>query len=229
MPARTFSQKVLNFYDNLQLPETEGFGVEVINPHSESITKHCVNTFYETFYNDTKKRTFIFGINPGRFGSGVTGVPFTDPVALETYCGIKNDLQKRKELSSEFVYTCIGAFGGPKTFFKNFYLTAISPVGFTKNDVNYNYYDDRDFYKHLRSFLIRTIKDQVDFGASRDDVIVFGSGKNLKIFEEINTELRLFKNIYPLEHPRYIMQYKRKEKDLYIKKYLKTFSQTSPR
>ncbi len=228
MGSGTFGQKVLNFYNTLELPETRRFGVEIINPLTDPTVQQHVVSFYTKFYSDTQQRTFIFGINPGRFGFGVTGIPFTDSVALETHSGIKNDLPRRRELSAEFVYECIEAFGGPTAFFGNFYLTAISPIGFTKNGLNYNYYDDTSFYTYLRPFLMQTIKDQVDFGAARENVIVFGSGKNLRIFQELNDELQLFQTILPLEHPRYIMQYKRKERDVYVKKYTQTFSSALP-
>jgi hypothetical protein len=224
MQIWTFGQKVLEFYRHLEPPKVEEFGVDIINPHAHTSTQPYTSTFYKAFYNDISKRVFIFGINPGRFGSGVTGIPFTDPVALLTHCGISNDLEKRKELSSEFVYESINAFGGPQNFFGHFYLTAVSPIGFTKNGINYNYYDDREFYEAVRPFLIKSIQDQLQLGALRDNVIVFGMGKNLRIFEDLNREHGFFAKIHPLEHPRYVMQYKRKEMSRYIKKYVDTFS-----
>ena len=41
--------------------------------------------------------------------------------------------------------------------------------------------------------------------------------RNLK---ELNKEHNFFKEIYPLEHPRYIMQYKTKQKEEYVKKFV---------
>ncbi len=41
-------------------------------------------------------RYLILGINPGRFGGGITGIPFTDPIRLQNICGIENDFQKNK-------------------------------------------------------------------------------------------------------------------------------------
>jgi len=221
--SQTFGRQVIDFYNNIKAPNVKKFGVEIINPHQSNQTRACVDSFYQKYYNDNSERIFVFGINPGRFGSGVTGVPFTDPIALEDYCDIENNLQKRKELSSDFVYQCINAFGGSQEFFKSFYLTAVSPIGFSRKSKNYNYYDDKDFLQHIRQFLITTIKNQIDFGANRNSVVILGSGKNLKNFESINEELNFFQTVHVLEHPRYIMQYKRKNIDEYITKYIRVF------
>lgn len=219
----TFGEKVLDFYKSLPIPNIARFNLNVINPHANKEVWDYINNFYAKFYNDNRKRIFIFGINPGRFGSGITGIPFTDPIVLEKQCEIGNTLTKRKELSSSFLYGCIDAFGGTKKFFEKFYLTAISPIGFTKQGKNYNYYDDNKFFNSLRPFLIDTTEQQISFGANKDAVIILGTGKNLKAFESINNEKSFFKKIYALEHPRYIMQYKKNKIDQYIEKYISTF------
>jgi len=56
-----------------------------------------VEQFFLQFFNDKYPRSFIFGINSGRFGAGITGISFTDPGNLEEKCGIKNDLDKKHE------------------------------------------------------------------------------------------------------------------------------------
>ena len=73
-----------------------------MNPYRDPRVRSYVTSFFRSFYSDTEPRTFVFGINPGRFGGGRTGVMFTDPVALEISCGIANDLEKRRESHSEF-------------------------------------------------------------------------------------------------------------------------------
>ena len=219
---QTFNQKVLSFYKDLLLPDVADIGLSVIHPWKDEEVKEYTGAFYNRFYHDTSKRVFIFGINPGRFGSGVTGVPFTDPIMLEEVCDIKNNLPKKRELSSSFIYECISAFGGARTFFKHFYLTATSPVGFTKNGVNFNYYNTQESMGVLRSFIIDTIQKQIDIGARRDVVIILGTGKNLKVFEKINKEHGFFAKVYALPHPRYVLQYQRKNKCKYIRLYRQT-------
>lgn len=219
-----FGERVIHFFDSLQTPKDLPPDIEVVYPYGRADVRQTTGDFYRTFFNDTNQRVFILGINPGRFGSGMTGIPFTDPVALETQCGINNPFDKRRELSSEFVYKFIGAYGGPKKFYADFFLSAISPIGFVRDDKNYNYYDDSDFCQALQPFIIETLQEQISFGA-KPTVILFGTGKNQKFFTEINSKNHFFDTVLALEHPRYIMQYKRKHMDAYIKKYMDVFSQ----
>lgn len=165
----------------------------------------------------------IFGINPGRFGGGVTGIPFTDPIRLEKDCGIPNSWQKKQELSSLFIYEMINKFGGPEKFYKKFYITAISPLGFTKANKNLNYYDDKQLERSISEFVISSIKQQLDFGIERDVAFCLGEGKNFNYMSKLNAEHNFFDSIIPLSHPRFIMQYKLKKKNEYIANYINEF------
>ncbi len=225
MKKLTFEEKVLGFYKTLNTPLHISPKIEIIHPYKIPEVQKYMKEFYTKFFSDNRTRVFVFGINPGRFGSATTGVSFTDPIALEQFCGIQNTLAKRRELSSEFVYKFIEHWGGTRMFYKDFFLTAVSPIGFTCNGINYNYYDDPSFFSHLKPFLVDTIKKQIVFGATRKVAIVFGTGKNLKNFTELNGEYQFFKKIYAVEHPRFIMQYQRKNISKYLKKYHDVFSQ----
>lgn len=150
----TQSYAILNFYKNLRPDFAVSKGVEIMNPFTDSGSWELTKTFYEKFYSDAHRRQFIFGINPGRFGGGVTGIPFTDPIRLENECGIKNDLAKKPELSSLFVYAVVAAYGGPEKFYGDFFITALSPLGFTKDGLNLNYYDDKELLKESKQFIV---------------------------------------------------------------------------
>jgi len=220
----TFGNKVLEFYKTLKLPLIPLKGIEMIHPYKDQEVWGYMEKFFNKFFRDTKKRVFVLGINPGRFGSGTTGIPFTDPFALERVCGITNGLVKRRETSSEFIYQFIEHWGGPRTFYRNFFLTAVSPIGFTRNGINCNYYDNPELFRAVKPFIIDTLRAQLAFGSQKDVVIVIGAGKNQKIFSELNREYGWFKEVYTLEHPRFIMQYRRRYIRDYLKKYQDTFS-----
>ena len=220
----TFGEQAVSFFDLLQKPKKLPSDIETVYPYGEYDVKQVINDFYKTFFSDHRKRIFVLGINPGRFGSGMTGIPFTDPVALENQCNISNPFNKKSEPSSEFVYKFIDSYGGPKKFYADFFLSAVSPLGFVRDGKNYNYYDDPALYKILQPFIIKTLKDQISFGA-KPTAILFGAGKNKKFFTELNSKYHFFDTILVLEHPRYIMQYKRKHVDVYLKKYADVFSQ----
>ena len=61
-------------------------------------------------------------------------------------------------------------------------------------------------------------------GVNTDTCFCFGNGKNEKFLRKLNDQEHFFKNIVALEHPRFIMQYKAKSKDVYIKKYVAAFN-----
>ncbi len=219
----SFSNRANKYFCNLKTPDIKNSGVKLINPYESDEAKKIVKKFYKKFYNDDRKRTFIIGINPGRFGGGLTGIAFTDPVALREQCGIENNLGHRKELSSKFIYTIAERFGGTDLFFSKIFLTALYPFAIIKDGKNYNYYDDKLLREMLKSEIIQTLKSQIIFGASVDRVILLGK-KNAEYFAEINVEHGFFKRIIALEHPRFIMQYRLKKIDHYIKKYLEAIS-----
>jgi hypothetical protein len=218
--ASNFAEEILKFISRLDFPVALPEGVEVMNPFSDKETVRICEMFYKKYYSDHDQRTMIIGINPGRFGGGITGIPFTDPVRLESECGIINDWSKKQELSSVFIYNMIRAYGGPQDFYKKFYVTAVSPLGFTSHGKNLNYYDDRELMNDIRGFVVECFNRQFGFGINRKTAFCLGDGKNFKYLSKLNEEENFFEEIIPLSHPRFIMQYKLKKKEEYISNYL---------
>lgn len=217
---KTFADHAIRFHKNLSL-HISVKTVEVMNPYQEKGVMGKVDKFFHKFFDDSSQRTFIFGINPGRFGAGITGIAFTDPVNLQEKCGIENDWQKKHELSSVFIYDMIGAYGGPAEFYRHHFITAISPLGFVKDGKNLNYYDQKNLKQDVKPFIESCIEKQLEFGAWRKRALCLGSGKNFDEIQLLNKEHKWFDEIVALDHPRFIMQYRRKSKDQYVKKYLK--------
>lgn len=215
-----FSKKILSFFKSLHLDVDLPAGVEVMNPFRDKIAFNLCKTFYQKFYDDNNARHIILGINPGRFGGGITGIPFTDPIRLQSICEIENDFQKKQELSSVFIYEMIHAFGGATNFYDKFYISSISPLGFTKDGKNLNYYDDRNLGNSIKNFVIDCIKKQLKFGIKTDVAFCLGEGKNFNYLSRVNEEMNFFDKVVPLPHPRFIMQYKLKKKEEYIDRYL---------
>ena len=187
-------------------------------PYEDPETRRCMTSFYQRFYNDIQPRTLILGINPGRFGAGITGVPFTDPIRLRQL-GIDNSFAAKPELSSVFVYEMIDACGGPEAFYKTFYVTSLSPLGFVKGGKNYNYYDDPQLSKLVRPFIIQNIETQLSFGVDRTRAFCLGQGKNYEYLSKLNHEHQWWERVIPLPHPRWIMQYRLKQKEEFIELY----------
>jgi hypothetical protein len=202
-----------------QLPP--GFGL--LHPFHQDETKVACTKFYRKYYDDEMPRHCIIGINPGRFGAGITGIPFTDPVRLESKLAIPNNWAKKQELSSVFMYEMMEAFGGVEKFYRKFYITAVSPLGFVKDSRNINYYDNKQLQDAVTAFAIDCLKTQLSWGLRTDIAFCLGEGKNYQYISRLNDEFGFFKTIVPLPHPRFIMQYKLKHKAAYIDKYLTAF------
>lgn len=190
-----------------------------MNPYRDRLVMRHVDAFLGRYFDDNRTRLLIVGINPGRFGAGITGVTFTDPVALQDFCAIPNHLQRRRELSSIFIYDVIERLGGAGVFYESVFLTAICPLGFTHSGKNVNYYDDRDLERAVTPFIVRTMRRQISLGCRTDHVVVLGRSSNARYLQRMNQIHGWFENIHVLDHPRPIMQYRRKRVGEYVREY----------
>lgn len=226
---RTFGDSVIAFNSELhyagELPE----GFRVINPFLDNPeTMENIAQFYRKFYHDQKQRRFLIGINPSRHGAGVTGVPFTDTKRLESACGIKMHSARTHEVSSVFVYDVIAEYGGAKKFYQEFYINspfALAIVRRAKNGqwLNANYYDDPKLFNMLKGYMIETLRKHIALGLDASEVYIMGK-KNASFIQKLNKEADLFGSMKVLEHPRFIQQYKFKERQSYIDKYILTLN-----
>ena len=146
----TFADKIIAFNQSLDFKGKLPEGISLMNPFKGIDEILMVSSaFYKKYYNDHQQRHLILGINPGRFGAGVTGIPFTDTKRLKNECGLNYSGKETHEPSSVFVYEVIEAYGGVNPFYSDFYINSISPLGFTIADSkgkekNYNYYDSKE-------------------------------------------------------------------------------------
>jgi hypothetical protein len=217
------ADRILPFLKGLEIQERLPKGVAVLNPYQDKTSFGLCEKFYRKFYSDNNPRTLIIGINPGRLGGGLTGIPFTDPIKLQERCGFPNELPKRSELSADFIHLVIDAYGGLEKFYSQFYFSSVSPLGFTRDGKNLNYYDIPELQKVLKSFIVSSIKQQLAFGLKMEICFVLGEGKNFNYVKSLNEEFNFFKRVVPLPHPRFVMQYKRKHVGSYIDQYTNEF------
>ena len=89
--------------------------------------------------------------------------------------------------------------------------------------LNANYYDDRTLFEMVKEFMISSLIKHISLGLDTSEVYVLGK-KNAVFIQKLNKEAKLFGNLKVLEHPRYIQQYKSKEKQFYIDKYILTLN-----
>ena len=221
----TIGQRIITFNKGLQYTGKLPEGFAVLNPYLDNPeTLQVMFSFYDKYYNDQAPRKFIIGINPSRHGAGVTGVPFTDTKHLENDCGIPMLSARTHEVSSVFVYDMIAQYGGVSAFYKDYYINSPFPLAIVRknaqgNWLNANYYDDSELFALTRSYMIETLQKHIALGLDTNKVFVLGK-KNATFLDKLNQEANLFQEMVVLEHPRYIEQYKSKEKQLYIDKFI---------
>lgn len=188
----------------------------------------ALTSFFKKYYDDTAPRSFVFGINPGRFGAGITGVPFTDPIRLAKEAGITNDFPQKPELSAQYVWQCIHEYGGPQAFCRDFYITSLVPLGFLRDGVNVNYYDDKHLAKAVAPYVVWNIETQLTLlQAPRRAAICLGEGQNYRYFQRLNDQHGFFERIIPLPHPRWVMQYRRRFVQDYVAQYIAVLAEVN--
>lgn len=217
---KTWAEHLLKLYDNLQPPKELPNDVEWLYPQQDAVVMNVFEQFLFKYFNDNNPRQILLGINPGRFGAGVTGVNFTAPKQLKEFCGIEHPFKNQTELSAEFIYEMITAYGGAEKFYSLFFIGSVCPLGFIKHGKNINYYDDKELLKTVEPFIIESLQQLLDFTVDTKICFAIGGEKNFKYLSSLNNRFQWFSEILPLAHPRFIMQYRRKQKQEFIQQYL---------
>jgi len=221
---KNFGEKVIEFNKKLSYNGNLPDDFHVLNPYLDNPeTLQVMEQFYHKYYSDNHQRKFLVGINPSRHGAGVTGVPFTDTKRLESICGIKMISAYTHEVSSVFVYDMISEYGGAEEFYNEIYINSPFPLAIVRKSkgswINANYYDDKALFNDVKDFMIDSLKKHISLNLDTSEVFIMGK-KNADFISKLNQEAQLFGKMTVLEHPRYIQQYKSKEKQLYIDKYI---------
>jgi hypothetical protein len=222
---KTWAANLINYYKDLEPPVDLPNGIEWLYPQQDAQVRTTVKAFLTKYFNDRQPRRLLLGINPGRFGAGVTGVNFTAARQLTDACGIVHPFKAGSELSAEFIYDMIAAYGGPEAFYKDYFIGSVCPLGFIKGGKNINYYDDKALQQTVEPFIIQSIETQLSFNVARDKCFCIGEDKNYKYLTGLNRRFGWFETIVSLPHPRFIMQYRRREKEQYIRQYLQQLLQ----
>lgn len=216
----TFADKAIAYFKALRPPGRLPPGVLPLYPHQSAAVQSVVQAFFTRFFADNHKRIILIGINPGRYGAGITGINFTAPRQLTNVCGIPHEFGDSSELSAEFIYEVIDAFGGVASFYRHFYLGSVSPIGFVKAGKNLNYYDDPALLEQIRPYAVQQLKKQLALGIQQTVAICIGGDKNYRFLHSLNAEYGFFDEIRTVPHPRFILQYRRAQKEVFLQQYL---------
>lgn len=220
MNSNTFAHNVYEFLTTLLLPVNLPNAIEVLWPFNSPEVQSVVKQMSSKYYLEAEDRIGMWGINPGRLGAGLTGLSFTDPHSVKNLLGIPTNIEGRREPSAQFIQLVIEAYGGPATFYKDVYLGAVCPLGFVRDGKNINFYDDKDLMREIVPFVLETMSHQHNFGVRTDSCIVLGANKLRDFFERFVQPTFGFDHVVYLNHPRYIMQYRRPEIQRHVDEYV---------
>ena len=78
--------------------------------------------------------------------------------------------------------------------------------------------------KAARDFIVDCIRYEQQHIPGGRVCICLGEGANFKYFSALNAQYGFFDEILPLPHPRWIMQYRRKTKTVFVDRYLEVLS-----
>lgn len=214
------SEALIRYYLDLHPPAGLPKSISVLHPQTDKRVQVITRQFFRKYYQDDRPRGLILGINPGRLGAGITGINFTAPRQLLENCGIPHPFDNSSELSAAFVYSVIEEYGGADAFYADWLIGAVCPLGFMQSGKNLNYYDDPALLKKLTPYITKQVAAQVQLAGHPETCICLGEGKNYDYLCRLNDQHQWFRQISKLAHPRFIMQYKRKEQEAYIRQYL---------
>lgn len=213
-------QRLWEYYTNTREPKLPA-GYGCMNPYAAPEALGFLQEFLHRFYDDTEPRTLFLGINPGRFGAGLTGISFTDPLRRSQVLGIAHAMPLRAELSSEFVYDVIAALGGPEAFFGRVFIGSVYPLALLKGTNNINYYELPKWKTSFWPQVEPPLTDLCFMPWATDRVVVIGRGANYEAFSRWNDRHERFAHIVPLPHPRWVMQYRRRHKAQYVEEWVR--------
>ena len=205
----TWAKELFEFYTSLKPQKYLPGSIQWLYPQKEKKVQAILELFLNKYYSDCSKRILFLGINPGRYGAGITGINFTAAKQLKEFCGINNPF-KGSELSAEFIYQMILDYGGVTKFYKKFFTGSVCPLGFVQHGKNLNYYDNKELMKTIEPFIVESIQQLASFNIDRKKCFCIGGEKNFRYLLKLNERYQWFEKINPLPHPRFIMQNKRK-------------------
>ena len=220
----SFGKKLAAFLSTVRIPVQLPNEIVAMDTLQRPSVQRVVGEFCERYYTGSHLRKAVWGINPGRFGAGMTGLSFTDPHMLAEL-GIQSDIVGRRELSAEFIENVIDECGGASKFYQHAFLGAVCPVGLMLNDKNINFYDDAKLEHDIAPFNQHCMSTITSFGLRTDKCVVLGTGKFKQVFERRYRTGTGYQEVTYLEHPRFVMQYRRKRMKEYIDRYVNALAE----
>lgn len=210
--------KFSNEFKEKYQKELESEGISILSNFENNL--ELIKQFREKYIIPNKPKIVLCGINPGRYGAGLTGIPFIDFNSLA--CLLPNIQENKSEKSASFIFSIIKEIGIIE-FFKTFYLTNLSCLGFTKNNKNYNYDQlNTEAQNVLFAFFCNEMKEIEPSAIIPLSEQVEKDLYKMQFKSLLSYDIKILKH---LPHPSYITTFKRKYEEDFKIEYNERLSQ----
>lgn len=167
--------------------------------------------FIQQYLPEPLPQTVILGLNPGRSGAGLTGIPFLDFRSLANLLPDTPLPRNDTEPSANFFHRVVQNVGVEK-FYRTFYVSNVAAVGFLRDGKNCN-------YPELPTAAQRVIEERfLAEMAQLQPKRIIALGREVEA-----TVQRLFPDdsvrISHLPHPSWIMTYRLREAQSWVRRY----------
>ena len=183
--------------------------------------KDNIIKFHKKYVEPNSPKIVICGINPGRNGAGLTGIPFID---FESLSKMIPDIKENDwEPSAKFFFSIIQEFG-IEAFYRNFHVTNISWFGFSRinKPKNVNYFDN-DISTEIATCLINKFVEEIEL--INPDYIIPLSKHVLYELESLKKKCRIRAEIGTrLNHPSWVTTYRSNDLTSGRQKYVDTLT-----
>ncbi|MCE5361045.1 uracil-DNA glycosylase family protein [Candidatus Igneacidithiobacillus taiwanensis] len=189
----------------------------LLESHGIQVLQDCLanrswlEAFWQHYVPDPLPQTVILGLNPGRFGAGQTGIPFVDFRSLSALLPEASLPKQDSEPSATFFHRVVQHIGAEK-FYRMFYVSNVSAVGYLRDGKNCNY---PDLPELARPTVARNFAEEM--GLLRPKRII-ALGREVEASAQA-----LFPDgsvrISHLPHPSWIMTYRLREAQSWVRRY----------
>ncbi|HZL11862.1 MAG TPA: uracil-DNA glycosylase family protein [Prolixibacteraceae bacterium] len=197
---RNIVEDYFEFYETFKEKYSEILKIKNVGILSEFLdNKNNIIEFHKKYVQPNSPKIVMCGINPGRRGAGITGIPFIDTNSLSKM--LPDISNPKTEKSAKFFFSIIEEFG-INGFYRNVHVTNMSWFGFYELDkgtnINYN-----SLPTEIQNDLIDKFVEEMDF-INPNVIIPIGDIVNWELLYNLKVKNRLNAEIGPrLYHPAY--------------------------
>ena len=219
---RTIAEDYFGFYEIFKEKYCENLKSRNVKILSDFLdNKGNIIEFHKIYVEPNSPKVVICGINPGRNGAGLTGIPFIDFASLSK---MLPDIKENDwEPSAKFFFSVIQKFE-IEAFYRNFHVTNISWFGFSRIDKqkNVNYFE-KDISTEIAIYLIDKFVEEMEH--INPDYIIPLSKPVLYELESLKKQNKIRAKIgIRLNHPSWVTTYCSNDLSTWRQKYVDTLT-----